>query len=282
MTQLDEELQALRGLYAELQVCRVPRRRPPAMAASCARAPGWPAHGRVVLGQRDYSEQEQTLVDLGAHVSASKLRLSDLETARKAAAREKGWIDDSAATECRGCQKVFNVTRRFVVAGPREARGVLTWLPHPKQEAPLPQLRRRVLQRVFRPADAATVVVQARARVRPLPARPVARAADAVTGDSVTGDCGGGYGPQTQYGGLAFFGIYRLASRYFVRVSNKAVPLSFRRRGMPPLSLFQRVVCATVDTRNPGPSWFPKPPRVSLSLGPFDQLSVSESSATAP
>lgn len=63
--------------------------------------------------QRDYAEQEQTLVDLGAHVSESKLRLNDIE-AKEKIAKAKGWADDRAVTECQGCNKVFNVTRRFV------------------------------------------------------------------------------------------------------------------------------------------------------------------------
>ena len=61
--------------------------------------------------QRDYAEQEQTLVDLGAHISESKLKLSDMETKNKAL-RDKGWADDKSVTECQGCSKVFNVTRR--------------------------------------------------------------------------------------------------------------------------------------------------------------------------
>ncbi len=49
---------------------------------------------------------------MGAHVSESKLRLSDMETKQRAAL-QKEWVDDRSVTECRGCSKVFNVTRRF-------------------------------------------------------------------------------------------------------------------------------------------------------------------------
>ncbi len=66
---------------------------------------------QLISLQRDYTEQEQTLIDLGSHVSESKLRLKDMETKQRLA-KDKSWADDRAVTECQGCTKVFNVTRR--------------------------------------------------------------------------------------------------------------------------------------------------------------------------
>ncbi|XP_031333068.1 RUN and FYVE domain-containing protein 2-like isoform X3 [Photinus pyralis] len=56
-------------------------------------------------------EQEQTLEELGAQLSVSKLQISDLkeEAGRKV---EGAWADDSSATNCKGCSKEFNMTRR--------------------------------------------------------------------------------------------------------------------------------------------------------------------------
>ncbi|KAK5650701.1 hypothetical protein RI129_001730 [Pyrocoelia pectoralis] len=56
-------------------------------------------------------EQEQTLEELGAQLSVSKLQLSDLkeEAGRKV---EGAWADDSSVRHCKACSKEFNMTRR--------------------------------------------------------------------------------------------------------------------------------------------------------------------------
>lgn len=58
-------------------------------------------------------EQEQTLEELGAQLSASKLQISDLkeEASRKV---EGAWAKDKNVTHCKTCNKEFNMTRRKV------------------------------------------------------------------------------------------------------------------------------------------------------------------------
>ncbi|KAF2901019.1 hypothetical protein ILUMI_05159 [Ignelater luminosus] len=56
-------------------------------------------------------EQEQTLEELGAHLSVSKLQISDLkeEVVRKV---DGTWAKDNSTTHCKNCSKEFNMTRR--------------------------------------------------------------------------------------------------------------------------------------------------------------------------
>lgn len=58
-------------------------------------------------------EQEQTLEELGAHLSVSKLQISDLkeEVVRKV---DGTWAKDNTTTHCKNCSKEFNMTRRKV------------------------------------------------------------------------------------------------------------------------------------------------------------------------
>ncbi|KAK7794004.1 hypothetical protein R5R35_007438 [Gryllus longicercus] len=63
------------------------------------------------------SEQERTLEELGVQLSASKLQVADLQEEANRAKGPTGesggqWANDRLATQCRGCNKEFNLTRR--------------------------------------------------------------------------------------------------------------------------------------------------------------------------
>lgn len=63
-------------------------------------------------------EQEETLEELGRHLSISKLQVSELkEEAGEAAAlsaTENSWASDDAVTNCKICRREFSLTRRKV------------------------------------------------------------------------------------------------------------------------------------------------------------------------
>ena len=63
--------------------------------------------------KKSYAEQEQTLVDLGSHISEEKLKLNEIESNRRRT-REQTWQDNSEANACTACKKKFGVTRRCV------------------------------------------------------------------------------------------------------------------------------------------------------------------------
>ncbi|XP_045623473.1 RUN and FYVE domain-containing protein 2 isoform X1 [Procambarus clarkii] len=55
--------------------------------------------------------QERTLEELGAHLSESKLKMADLRDVSKSL-RDAQWAPDKEATNCRLCEKEFNISRR--------------------------------------------------------------------------------------------------------------------------------------------------------------------------
>jgi len=56
-------------------------------------------------------EQEETLVELGSHVSMEKLKLQEIDSQRKRASQQT-WKSDSEAPECGSCHKKFGVRTR--------------------------------------------------------------------------------------------------------------------------------------------------------------------------
>jgi hypothetical protein len=62
------------------------------------------------------TEQEQTLEELGNQLSISKLQVADLreEATRNIAKGDGQWASDKEVTQCKGCNKEFNITRRRV------------------------------------------------------------------------------------------------------------------------------------------------------------------------
>ncbi|XP_065157605.1 RUN and FYVE domain-containing protein 2 isoform X2 [Atheta coriaria] len=59
-------------------------------------------------------EQDQTLEELGKQLSVSRLELSELKDSNKNKAKlqEGMWAKDATATNCKSCNKEFNITRR--------------------------------------------------------------------------------------------------------------------------------------------------------------------------
>lgn len=62
-------------------------------------------------------EQDQTLEELGKQLSVSRLELSELKDSNKNKAKlqEGMWAKDATATNCKSCNKEFNITRRRVI-----------------------------------------------------------------------------------------------------------------------------------------------------------------------
>eukprot|EP00039_Didymoeca_costata_P006289 m.88931 g.88931 ORF g.88931 m.88931 type:complete len:747 (-) comp13197_c0_seq2:2281-4521(-) len=60
---------------------------------------------------KSYEEQEQTLAELGSHISEEKLKLNEMEAKRRRE-REQTWKDDSDVQDCSMCKKKFGLARR--------------------------------------------------------------------------------------------------------------------------------------------------------------------------
>ncbi|XP_066998946.1 RUN and FYVE domain-containing protein 2 [Anabrus simplex] len=58
------------------------------------------------------SEQERTLEELGSQLSISKLQVADLKEEATRTKSEGQWAPDRQVTQCKGCNKEFNLTRR--------------------------------------------------------------------------------------------------------------------------------------------------------------------------
>ncbi|XP_006815848.1 RUN and FYVE domain-containing protein 2-like [Saccoglossus kowalevskii] len=56
-------------------------------------------------------EQEQSLAEIGSHLSTSKLQMEDLKE-MNLQMKEKVWTDDKSASSCKQCEKPFSVARR--------------------------------------------------------------------------------------------------------------------------------------------------------------------------
>ena len=67
------------------------------------------AHG----AQTKYEEQGKALHEMGEFMAKNAVLLNEYEQQQRQA-KEQVWEDDSQATECKGCTKAFNVSRRFV------------------------------------------------------------------------------------------------------------------------------------------------------------------------
>lgn len=59
-------------------------------------------------------EQEHTLEELGAQLSASKLQIADMQEEVNKNKNEGAWAKDNSVTHCKACSKEFNLTRRKV------------------------------------------------------------------------------------------------------------------------------------------------------------------------
>ncbi len=69
-------------------------------------------------------EQERTLEELGGQLSAAKLAAAELREAadnaqqQQQSALQEGlvtWANDRMVTQCKGCSREFNMTRRKVI-----------------------------------------------------------------------------------------------------------------------------------------------------------------------
>uniref|UniRef100_A0A1A8RAX2 RUN and FYVE domain containing 1 n=1 Tax=Nothobranchius rachovii TaxID=451742 RepID=A0A1A8RAX2_9TELE len=88
-TELYTQLQQLQGLQMELQELK---------------------HEKKQLQQK-CEQQEQTLQEMGLHLSQSKLKMEDFKEVNKAL-KGHAWLKDDEATECKQCQKEFSISRR--------------------------------------------------------------------------------------------------------------------------------------------------------------------------
>ncbi|KAJ8949586.1 hypothetical protein NQ318_016217 [Aromia moschata] len=62
---------------------------------------------------KDHSlEQEHTLEELGCQLRDSKLQISDLKEEINKNRPEGAWVKDNSSTNCKTCNKEFNLTRR--------------------------------------------------------------------------------------------------------------------------------------------------------------------------
>lgn len=59
-------------------------------------------------------EQERTLEELGVQLSSSKLRISELQEEVNKNRPDGAWVKDNASSNCKSCNKEFNLTRRRV------------------------------------------------------------------------------------------------------------------------------------------------------------------------
>lgn len=90
---------------------------------------GVPLFQRYLTLQEEYyalkelcSEQERTLEELGGQLSAAKLAAAELreaaDNAQQQSALQEGsvtWANDRLVTQCKGCSREFNMTRRKVI-----------------------------------------------------------------------------------------------------------------------------------------------------------------------
>ncbi|KAM6978069.1 RUN and FYVE domain-containing protein 1 [Aplochiton taeniatus] len=61
--------------------------------------------------QKTCEAQEQTLQEMGQHLSQSKLKMEDFKEVNKAL-KGHAWLKDDEATQCKQCQKEFSIARR--------------------------------------------------------------------------------------------------------------------------------------------------------------------------
>ncbi|XP_038140528.1 RUN and FYVE domain-containing protein 1 [Cyprinodon tularosa] len=61
--------------------------------------------------QQKCEQQEQTLQEMGLHLSQSKLKMEDFKEVNKAL-KGHAWMKDDEATHCKQCQKEFSISRR--------------------------------------------------------------------------------------------------------------------------------------------------------------------------
>ncbi|XP_015232772.1 PREDICTED: RUN and FYVE domain-containing protein 1-like [Cyprinodon variegatus] len=87
--ELRTQLQQLQGLSTELQDLKKEKKQ---------------------LQQR-CEQQEQTLQEMGLHLSQSKLKMEDFKEVNKAL-KGHAWMKDDEATHCKQCQKEFSISRR--------------------------------------------------------------------------------------------------------------------------------------------------------------------------
>ncbi|KAM4733004.1 RUN and FYVE domain-containing protein 1 [Anableps anableps] len=87
--ELRTQLQQLQGLHTELQDLKTEKKQ---------------------LQQR-CEQQEQTLQEMGLHLSQSKLKMEDFKEVNKAL-KGHAWMKDDEATHCKQCQKEFSISRR--------------------------------------------------------------------------------------------------------------------------------------------------------------------------
>uniref|UniRef100_A0A3B3VJ68 RUN and FYVE domain containing 1 n=1 Tax=Poecilia latipinna TaxID=48699 RepID=A0A3B3VJ68_9TELE len=87
--ELCTQLQQLQGLHTELQDLKTEKKH---------------------LQQR-CEQQEQTLQEMGLHLSQSKLKMEDFKEVNKAL-KGHAWMKDDEATQCKQCQKEFSISRR--------------------------------------------------------------------------------------------------------------------------------------------------------------------------
>lgn len=113
---LEESLAAERsGSALLLEQLRLERARTEELSQIVANASGAQLEydqllAKHVILQSKFKEQEKTLLELGEEHSKKAELLLELQDKEKPSA--KVWEDDSAATECKQCDKPFNVSRR--------------------------------------------------------------------------------------------------------------------------------------------------------------------------
>uniref|UniRef100_A0A3Q2QF11 RUN and FYVE domain containing 1 n=1 Tax=Fundulus heteroclitus TaxID=8078 RepID=A0A3Q2QF11_FUNHE len=88
-SELRTQLQQLQGLHTELQDLRKEKKQL----------------------QQKCELQEQTLQEMGLHLSQSKLKMEDFKEVNKAL-KGHAWMKDDEATNCKQCQKEFSIARR--------------------------------------------------------------------------------------------------------------------------------------------------------------------------
>ncbi|XP_017282174.1 RUN and FYVE domain-containing protein 1 [Kryptolebias marmoratus] len=88
-TELRTQLQQLQGLQTELQELKQEKKQL----------------------QQKCELQEQTLQEMGLHLSQSKLKMEDFKEVNKAL-KGHAWLRDDEATQCKQCQKEFSISRR--------------------------------------------------------------------------------------------------------------------------------------------------------------------------
>jgi len=133
---------------------------------------------RVAQLEKDVAQRDEALVDMAQELGKSKLRVSTLAQF-KATAQQEAWVDDTTVDNCQLCNSAFNLVNRKVRRGlvarmtlvarlaadtvRTDAVGCRGWRGAP---APLPALRRRVLQQLQQPAHELAQLRAAGTRVR--------------------------------------------------------------------------------------------------------------------